>query len=87
MWHLNGHVMVLLVAAMTIGLAIGRKYQTNSLILVSVVIAVLWAIAAIVRGSCSIVDVLLLFSHLSGLQGGFLIGAYLQNKYADRRGV
>lgn len=74
--------MVILVASLTIGLLIGRMFRTNTLILASTVLLVSWIAAAFIRGSFSIIDVLLLFSYLSALQGGFLLGAYLQVKYA-----
>jgi hypothetical protein len=76
--------MVFLVASLTIGLSIGRMLQTNTLILASTALWVIWIAAAFIRGSFSIVDVLLLFSYLSALQGGFLFGAYLQGRYAPK---
>jgi hypothetical protein len=37
------------------------------------------------RGTTSLVDILLLFSYLSALQGGFLIGAYIQTQRAEKK--
>jgi len=77
----------MLVAAISLatGALIGRTYQTNTLILASIAIASIWITASIIRWSFSLADVLLFLSYLSALQGGFLIGAYLQTRYEESK--
>jgi hypothetical protein len=70
---------------MVIGFLIGKKYQAKLLVLASFLVLCAWTIAATTRQSFSVIDVLLLFSYLSSLQGGFLIGAYIQTSREEKR--
>lgn len=75
--------MIVLAVSLAAGFLIGRKLLTNTLIFASIVVLVCWISASIMRGTFSFVDVLLLLSYLSALQGAFLIGAYLNTEHAE----
>jgi uncharacterized protein YneF (UPF0154 family) len=77
--------MIVLIACLIIGLLLGRRYLTNLLILASIVVPCACIYAELMRGTASVVDILLLFSYLSALQGGFLIGAYIQTNRTEKK--
>lgn len=77
--------MILLTACLMIGFLIGRRNLTNLLILASITVMCACIYAAIMRQTASATDILLLFSYLSALQGGFLIGAYMHIRRAGQK--
>jgi hypothetical protein len=77
--------MIILIASLSTGLLIGGRYRVNFLILASFLLVCVWISAAFMREEFSAIDVLLLFSYLSALQGGFLIGAYIQTEREEKR--
>lgn len=70
--------MIILASSMIIGFLIGKRCQAKLLVLASFMVLCAWIIAATIRQTFSIIDVLLLFSYLTSLQGGFFVGAYNQ---------
>ena len=69
---------------MIIGFLIGRSCQAKLLVLASFMVLCAWIIAATIRQTFSIIDVLLLFSYLASLQSGFFVGAYIQTIRAEK---
>lgn len=76
--------MIVLALFLIVGLLIGRKCQTKLLIVASFAVLCVSVSTAFSHGIFTIIDVLLMFSRLSALQGGFLIGAYFQTRRVEK---
>lgn len=70
---------------LAVGLALGWRYGPAMLVLASGLVALAFVAVCLLQADFSLLKLMILFAHLTALQGGFLLGQYLSCRADVRR--